>query len=275
MPVPFLTVTSGVQAQTALANAAAGAGIAQPTGGLSQIDYLSWVVAELLKNSGGGTAQSVANAITAFATGGQTSATALVAPISRVTVCATIGDSVKLPVSSAGASMVVINDGAAGLDVFPATGDVINALAANTAIRVLNGSRVAFYCTVAGTWASLATPLPYSQFSTINVTVGTLAAGNITGAAFTALTSSNATPGTQTTRTATQMFNDTPNARVGDSYMLLISNTGGATFTLGAGSGVTLTGTMTVATGATRLFVVTFTSATALVIQGVSIGTIA
>jgi hypothetical protein len=70
------------------------------------------------------------------------------------------------------------------------------------------------------------------------------------------------------------MFADFPNARVGDAYMLLIKNTGNNTITITAGAGVTLTGTATIATNVTRLYSVTFTSATALVMQNVLSGTV-
>jgi hypothetical protein len=275
MPSTFPTVTAPTPAQAGslLVNRGAAAGASMPSGGLSMTDYLAWMVAELLTNGPAGTAASVTNGITAFATGGQASATALTTPINRVTTCATIGDSVKLPTSTAGALVVVTNSGATGLDIFPATGDVINTLAANTAIRIATGTTVVFTCPVAGTWFASPTPLPYAKFTTINVTVGTLAVGDITGAAFVNLTSTNATPGTQTTRTATQMFADTPNARVGDVYMLRITNTGAGVFTLGAGTGVTLTGTMTIAQNVFSEFTVTFTSATAVVIQKVGQGT--
>lgn len=270
---PTTAVTGGTQAQTLLENRAAASGAGQPTGGLSQVDHLSWLVAELIANGPAGTAASITNGITAFATGGQASATALTTPVNRVTTCATIGDSVKLPTSAAGAVVVVTNSGATGLDIFPATGDLIDTLAANTAIRIASGTTVALYCAVAGTWNSTPTPLPYAKFVTINVTAGTLAVGNATGAATVNLTSTNATPGTQTTRTASQMFADTPNARVGDAYMLRITNTGAGVFTLAAGSGVTLTGTATIAQNTFSDFTVTFTSATALVIQKVGQGT--
>lgn len=103
----------------------------------------------------------------------------------------------------------------------------------------------------------------------------TAAAGDLTGASnvtYKHITTAN--PGTFTTRTATQMFTDAAVFAVGDSYVLRIVNAQGTgTLTLGAGSGVTLTGTMTVAVNTFRDFVVTFTSATALTIESVAVGT--
>ena len=77
-----------------------------------------------------------------------------------------------------------------------------------------------------------------------------------------------------TTRTATQMFADIPNAQVGMSFLLTVVAQGDNTVTVSAGTGVTITGTATVATKTTRTFVCTFTSATAITLQGVSKGTI-
>jgi hypothetical protein len=101
---------------------------------------------------------STANALTAFAGGGQGSATPLTNVISRVTTVATGGDSVKLPASVPGMILTVINAAAANsMNVFPATGEAINALSANTAFAVAANKTVQFFCTVAGTWHSLLT----------------------------------------------------------------------------------------------------------------------
>jgi hypothetical protein len=218
---------------------------------------------------------SAVNALTANAGGGQGSATGLTAMINRVTTVATIGDSVKLPASAVGLVLIVSNAGANPMDVFPSSGDAINALAANTAIRINAGTTVAFYCSVAGTWHMLPAP-PASAKYTLNAASGatTAAAGDLTGAAFVCATYSGVGANNLTTRTAAQMFADAGNVQPGDSYMLLITNTSGGTTTLVAGSGVTLTGTMTLATNTTRLFNVKFNSATTLTIQSVGVGTI-
>jgi hypothetical protein len=101
---------------------------------------------------------SVTNAITAFAGGGQGSAVLLTTSISRVTTVATAGDSVKLPTALAGLQVTVVNAAAANaMDVFPNTGDVINALAANTALSVAANKTIIFTCAVNGTWNSLLT----------------------------------------------------------------------------------------------------------------------
>ena len=213
------------------------------------------------------------NSITAFATGGQASAVALTTAINRVTTCATLHDSVKLPTSVAGKWVAVINDGATGLDVFPATGDLIVGLAANLAVTVPAARISIFYCAVAGTWSEKRPSIVPAQFTT-GTTTTTFAASQLTGAAFVNYTNTGANPGSIATRTATQMYSDDPTARISSTYLLRITNgQGTGTLTVTAGSGVTLTGTATIAVNTWRDFIVTYTSATALVMQNIAIGT--
>lgn len=116
------------------------------------------------------------------------------------------------------------------------------------------------------------------SFSSLNATVGTLPVGAITagnGEVF--LTSTNAVPGTQTTRTAAQMYADIAgvlglNPPNGFNYTLTITNTGAGTFTLAGGTGVTVTGTATVAQNISRQYLVTVNSPTTMTIQEVASG---
>jgi len=99
--------------------------------------------------------ESVSGTLTAFAGGGQASGTALTAYINRVSTVATAGDSVKLPVATAGGDVIAINATANSMNVFPATGEYINALSVNTALAVAAGKTVKFVCPVAGRWYAL------------------------------------------------------------------------------------------------------------------------
>jgi hypothetical protein len=219
------------------------------------------------------TYNSATNAITAFATGGQASATALTTTINRITTCATLHDSVKLPTSAAGRMIKVINDGATGVDVYPATGDLITGLAANLPVTIPAGRESIFDCAVAGTWSEKRPSLVNAQYTT-GTTTTTFAANQLTGAAFVVYNNTQGTPGSIATRTATQMYQDDPQARIGGSYILRIKNgQGTGTLTVTAGSGVTLTGTATIAINTWRDFLVTYTSATALVMQSIGTGT--
>lgn len=121
--------------------------------------------------------------------------------------------------------------------------------------------------------ALLSSLAPAAKFTT-GTTTTTFAAGQLTGAAFTCYTNTQGTPGSIATRTATEMFGDDAAAVVGRVYVLRIVNgQGTGTLTVTAGSGVTLTGTATVAANTWRDFVVTYTSATALTMQNVGTGT--
>lgn len=98
------------------------------------------------------------NGITAFASGGQTNAVQLKYRVSRVTTVATAADSVKMPKAKKGMSMTVINAAAANaMNVFPATGEVINALSANTALSVVANKAIRFTCAVNGVWNTILT----------------------------------------------------------------------------------------------------------------------
>lgn len=124
----------------------------------------------------------------------------------------------------------------------------------------------------------------FSDFSTpasdkltsLNQTAGTLPAGTITGGKFLTCITTNATPGTQTTRTAAQMYAEDPNAFIGYSYTLRICNSGAGTLTLAGGTGVTVTGTATVATNTFRDFNVTYggtEAAPTMTITNIGLGT--
>lgn len=113
--------------------------------------------------------------------------------------------------------------------------------------------------------------LPVCQFTTA-ADATTFAAGALTGSDWVNHTNTANTPGTVNTRTATQMFADTPDVLAGQSYMLRIRHNGTGTLTIGAGTGVTITGTATIATTTFRDYMVTFNSATTLTLQDMGSG---
>lgn len=120
--------------------------------------------------------------ITAFATGGQASATAMTARWNNVTTCATAGDSVKLMAAEDGAVQSVKNSGAATLAIFPATGDAINALAVNLSIDLPPGGEIEFHAIDATTWEtreSLYLPAPATQNGGLEIKAAN-SAGNTT-----------------------------------------------------------------------------------------------
>lgn len=101
--------------------------------------------------------------VSAFATGGQGSATVLLATYAVVTGVATDGDSVKLrPLVeyATGQNIVVVNEGAGYMDVFPAVGEDIGA-GTNTAIPVPVGG-ILYLQKISGSITKSITPLALS-----------------------------------------------------------------------------------------------------------------
>ena len=93
------------------------------------------------------------NNITASATQTQVGATALTTHINRVVTVVTAGDAVRLPVSFAGRVLIVKNAHATNaIGIFPATGEAVNAIAANGVYSLAASKAVEFFCTVVGTW---------------------------------------------------------------------------------------------------------------------------
>ena len=112
--------------------------------------------------------------------------------------------------------------------------------------------------------------LPAHKFTSISAGNGTFSAGDIEGAAFTVLATSGATA--MTTRTAAQMLAGISGAGIGTKFVLRVYNTNGGTLTITGGTGVTITGTATIATNVWREWLATFTSATALTLQNIGAG---
>ena len=99
----------------------------------------------------GNLTRSVAAGITAFATGGQASATALTKDINEISTVATAGDSVKLLSAAAGLQQTIINNGANACDVFPNTGDNLGA-GVDTAISLAAGAQITYLAYDATNW---------------------------------------------------------------------------------------------------------------------------
>src|SRR5258708_2146908 len=134
--------------------------------------------------------ESAIDNITAFAGGGQASATQLTAEVNRITTVANIGDSVKLPASIAGLSIVVINHGGKQGQVYGSGADTINDVAAATGVPQMNGSTTIYVCATAGAWYSNGTAEGYaSGLMTTSYTDGITAHAGGTQAASVPLTS--------------------------------------------------------------------------------------
>lgn len=115
-------------------------------------------------HDGGFMTQFSADTITAFATGGQTNATPLTAQMNRVTTVANPGDSVMLPAAALvatypdgprerdGLQVVIRNDGANTLAIFPEGTDTIDGGSASASISLPAGQIATFFCFTAGAW---------------------------------------------------------------------------------------------------------------------------
>ncbi len=102
----------------------------------------------------------VYDGLTAFATGGQAGGFPIREGINRVTTVGTAADSVTLPSTQdvTGEDLIVINAAAANsMNVYPATGEKINALAANAAFAMAANKTALFVITGAGQWHAILT----------------------------------------------------------------------------------------------------------------------
>ena len=99
--------------------------------------------------------RSFADALVAYAGGGQANATPITTGLTTVATVATAGDSAILPTAAPGAHPLVANAGAASLNVFPAVGDAIAGGAANAAFAIPAGKAAQFFATAPGRWRAV------------------------------------------------------------------------------------------------------------------------
>lgn len=98
--------------------------------------------------------------ITAKAGGTQAAAVQLTSTLNKITVCATAGDSVAAPKAVAGSVVIVENQGAQSLNVFPkvGSGDTINAAATTVAYAVAAGKTAQLICNDVGKYTGVTFP---------------------------------------------------------------------------------------------------------------------
>lgn len=117
--------------------------------------------------------------ITAYATGGQANAVQLNSAVNEISVCATSGDSVKLPSALIGSKITIINNGAAPCDVFPATDDNLGA-GVDTAISLANGSSVIYQAFDVTNWETVSAIGAGKVLQVVNVQDGAVNSGATT-----------------------------------------------------------------------------------------------
>lgn len=104
-------------------------------------------------NPQGMVAGSADDNLTAHAGGGQAAALLLAKVVNRVSTVATAADSVKLPASSPGMQITIINDAAVNsMQVFGTNPDTINNVATGTGVAQAAGKTAIYSCPVAGKW---------------------------------------------------------------------------------------------------------------------------
>jgi hypothetical protein len=118
----------------------------------------AWRTEGLATGFGGPGLQTLSSqdSLTAKAGGGQGGGPTINRMINRVTTVASAADSITLPASVSGMQIVAINAaGVNSMNVFPATGEQINALGANAAFALAAGKTAQFNCVTAGQWHSI------------------------------------------------------------------------------------------------------------------------
>lgn len=214
--------------------------------------------------------------VTAFAGGGQANATQLASQVNVVNTIASERDSVKLPTAAGGQFVTVFNFGGGNiLDIFPTSGDTILNQGLNEAVSLGDEKSQIFFSPQPLFWIALdiigATD---NKFST-GTTTGTFEAGQLTGAKNTVYQNTNTSPGSISTRTATQMFQDNEDARVGKGYSLRIINRQSSnSLTVVAGTGVSTTGDLVIPADSWFDFLMTYTGTTTMDMVQVGVGTI-
>ena len=101
-------------------------------------------------------ASSVTAGITAFATGGQSSAVELTTTINEISTVGTTADSVKLSVAVAAYSLrrTIINNGANACDVFPGSGDNLG-VGVDTAVSLAAAANITYESYDATNWVAI------------------------------------------------------------------------------------------------------------------------
>lgn len=194
------------------------------------------------------------------------------------------GTGVNLPssVNSAGLSVVITNNGANQVQVYPAQGaaDTINGVAASIGVAMHPGSVAAFNCTLPGSW-TVSTVSPVGSIYNTNAATGatTLTAANITGAQQVVALNMTGALGAGAnaqlpTVSATILAMHTP--AIGSSFILRVINTSSGAFawTVTTNAGWTLGGLMTVAQNTWRDFNIKLNTLTTATIQSIGSGTL-
>lgn len=117
-------------------------------------DGSSWFdVIKMIASTGRAAIKSIGSGISAAGTN-QSTATALTKTINEVTSVSS-GQGVKLPTPEAGELILIANQGANSLSVYPQTGATINALSANASISMATDTRKLLFAVTSTKWFAI------------------------------------------------------------------------------------------------------------------------
>ncbi len=119
--------------------------------------------------------------IVAFPGGGQANATKLTTELSRVTGVATAGDSVMLPLSQAGLTLVVTNHGNNPIQVYGLGIDTIDDVAAASGVSQMANSMVIYSCYTPGAWYTEGLASGFVRGASFQTFSSTVIAANVGG----------------------------------------------------------------------------------------------
>lgn len=219
----------------------------------------------------------------AISTAGSTQATGTQLTSQMTTLgTVTAGQGANLLASATGLEELVINKGSAVATVYVKQGatDTINGIAGTVGLGLLPDSLAILTSTKAGEWNAFSQGPKSTVYNTSTIaTSGTLAAASIAGAydlVSLDMTGSLANDATITLPSVASLLavQPTPSARRSYVLRLLNSSAGAKNWVVGATTGYTLNGTMTVAQNAYRDFAVQFTTLGAVTIQNIGGGTV-
>lgn len=143
----------------------------------------------------------------------------------------------------------------------------------NSWARYLVTYTAAATLTIVGEAMGMISSLPDAQYATAALQSATMTGVQVAGAKVVVFDNTGTTPGNLQMPTAAALVAALPNAQAGQSYVLKIRNSSGSanTATITTNTGITLTGTMTIAQNVIREFIVTLNSLTAVTVQSVGI----
>lgn len=105
----------------------------------------------------GGLTVPVAAAVAAAGSNSQANSTLLSSTLSIVATVSATTRGVRLPAAEAGLVMIVKNTATTQMNIYPATGDVINALSTNAAYDLVKAKMALFVAQDATTWHTILT----------------------------------------------------------------------------------------------------------------------